>query len=87
MFICTIICHLKKKCVIFNFHITGANVASLFQSLRWHEAKGPLVNSEFYPGWLDHWGQPHAKVSTDAIVKTLTDMLKANASVNVYVFS
>lgn len=65
---------------------SGANVTSAFEMLRWHQAKGPLVNSEFYPGWLDHWGQPHAKVSSDSIVETLTDMLKANASVNVYMF-
>ncbi|XP_071041497.1 beta-galactosidase isoform X1 [Parasteatoda tepidariorum] len=65
---------------------TGANVTSLYQSLRWHQARGPLVNSEFYPGWLDHWAQPHANVSSEAIVKTLTDMLNANVSVNVYMF-
>ncbi|GIY81686.1 hypothetical protein CDAR_67831 [Caerostris darwini] len=62
---------------------TGANVTYNFEMLRWTQASGPLVNSEFYPGWLDHWGQPHAKVSSDSIVKTLTDMLEANASVNV----
>ncbi|GIX69961.1 beta-galactosidase [Caerostris darwini] len=65
---------------------TGANVTYNFEMLRWTQASGPLVNSEFYPGWLDHWGQPHAKVSSDSIVKTLTDMLEANASVNVYMF-
>ncbi|GIY78383.1 beta-galactosidase [Caerostris darwini] len=63
-----------------------ANVTYNFEMLRWTQASGPLVNSEFYPGWLDHWGQPHAKVSSDSIVKTLTDMLEANASVNVYMF-
>ena len=30
--------------------------------MRHFEPKGPLVNSEFYPGWLDYWGQPHNKV-------------------------
>ncbi|KAG8193653.1 hypothetical protein JTE90_024016 [Oedothorax gibbosus] len=64
----------------------GANVTDIFEMLRWTQASGPLVNSEFYPGWLDHWGQPHANVSSNSIVKTLTEMLKANASVNVYMF-
>lgn len=65
---------------------SGANVTYNFEMLRWTQASGPLINSEFYPGWLDHWGQPHAQVSSDSIVKTLTDMLEANASVNVYMF-
>lgn len=64
----------------------GSNVTELFQLLKWHQASGPIVNSEFYPGWLDHWGQPHAQVKTETIVKTLTEMLKANASVNIYMF-
>lgn len=64
----------------------GSNVSSLLSMLRWHQASGPLVNSEFYPGWLDHWGQPHAQVKTETIVKTLTEMLQANASVNIYMF-
>lgn len=62
--------------------VSGSNVTSLFKLLRWHQASGPIVNSEFYPGWLDHWGQPHAQVKTETIVKTLKDMLEANASVN-----
>ncbi|KAF8777677.1 beta-galactosidase-like [Argiope bruennichi] len=65
---------------------TGVNVTYNFEMLRWTQASGPLVNSEFYPGWLDHWGQPHAQVSSESIVETLTDMLHANASVNVYMF-
>ncbi|CAL1297258.1 unnamed protein product [Larinioides sclopetarius] len=65
---------------------TGVNVTYNFEMLRWNQASGPLVNSEFYPGWLDHWGQPHAQVSSESIVNTLTDMLESNASVNVYMF-
>ena len=40
----------------------GADVNSSFAVQRSFEPKGPLVNSEFYPGWLDYWGQPHNKV-------------------------
>ena len=32
---------------------------------------GPPVNSEFYPGWLDHWQSPHSKVNQACVVKTL----------------
>ncbi len=40
----------------------GTNVTSAFNTMRHFEPRGPLVNSEFYPGWLDYWGQPHNKV-------------------------
>ena len=32
---------------------------------------GPPVNSEFYPGWLDHWESPHSKVDKTCIVNSL----------------
>ncbi|XP_054717732.1 beta-galactosidase-like [Uloborus diversus] len=65
---------------------SGANVSEIFNYVRWQQASGPLVNSEFYPGWLDHWGAPHAEVDSKGIVKTLTEILMHNASVNVYMF-
>lgn len=36
------------------------NVREAFGVQRLFQPKGPLVNSEFYPGWIDHWGQPHS---------------------------
>ena len=33
----------------------GADVREAFDVQRLFEPRGPLVNSEFYPGWLDHW--------------------------------
>lgn len=35
--------------------------------------------------WYDSWGDPHATGNTPAIVSTLTDILDAGASVNMYV--
>ena len=35
----------------------GANVTAAFIVQRNFEPHGPLVNSEFYPGWLDYWGK------------------------------
>jgi len=40
------------------------------------------VNSEFYTGWLDHWGDKHAYVDTDKVCKKLGEMLSMGASVN-----
>ena len=45
---------------------------------------GPNVNSEYYPGWLDHWGQPHSLVNSSKVAETLDEMLKMGANVNVY---
>lgn len=40
-------------------------------ALRRFQNNGPLVNSEYYPGWLTHWGEPLQRVSTQIVVATL----------------
>jgi beta-galactosidase len=35
---------------------------------------------EFYPGWLDNWGSPHAKVGTDGVVNETEWKLNNNVS-------
>ncbi|XP_074844316.1 beta-galactosidase isoform X2 [Carettochelys insculpta] len=64
----------------------GSNVTAAFLSQRSSEPTGPLVNSEFYTGWLDHWGHPHSVVSTEKIAKTLNEILAQGANVNLYMF-
>ncbi|XP_069469235.1 beta-galactosidase [Ambystoma mexicanum] len=64
----------------------GSNVTASFITQRHSEPKGPLVNSEFYTGWLDHWGEHHSVVSTQAIVQSLNEILAHGASVNMYMF-
>ncbi|KAG0725489.1 Beta-galactosidase [Chionoecetes opilio] len=65
---------------------SGTDVAKSFDTMRLFEPRGPLVNSEYYPGWLDHWGAPHSTVKAEAVAKTLDEMLALNASVNMYMF-
>uniref|UniRef100_A0A8I3W8P7 Beta-galactosidase n=1 Tax=Callithrix jacchus TaxID=9483 RepID=A0A8I3W8P7_CALJA len=65
---------------------TGSNVTDAFQTQRKCEPKGPLINSEFYTGWLDHWGQPHSTIKTEAVASSLHDILAHGASVNLYMF-
>lgn len=60
----------------------GTDVAASFATQRRHQDRGPLMNSEFYPGWLDHWGEKHAHVDSQKVAKTLREMLSMNASVN-----
>lgn len=64
----------------------GANITNAFLIQRKYEPKGPLVNSEFYTGWLDHWGQPHSTVTIEAVVSSLHDILARGANVNLYMF-
>ncbi|XP_030559801.1 beta-galactosidase [Drosophila novamexicana] len=62
------------------------NLKDIWSKLRRYEPKGPLVNAEYYPGWLTHWTEPMANVSTEAITGTFIDMLESGASVNFYMF-
>lgn len=43
------------------------------------------VNSEFYTGWLDHWGDQHAVVDAQKVSRVLAEMLSMGANVNMYV--
>eukprot|EP00058_Branchiostoma_floridae_P013980 XP_002599468.1 hypothetical protein BRAFLDRAFT_122758 [Branchiostoma floridae] len=65
---------------------TCTDPAGAFKGQRKHQPKGPLVNSEFYTGWLDHWGQPHAHTDKDKVATYLEKILELNASVNMYMF-
>lgn len=59
-----------------------------FEKLREVQPNGPLVNSEFYTGWLTHWQEPNARRSAYELAVTLRTMLDEpyNASVNFYMF-
>ncbi|KAK7939518.1 hypothetical protein WMY93_002844 [Mugilogobius chulae] len=65
---------------------TDTNITEAFKRQRRFEPRGPLVNSEFYTGWLDHWGDPHATISTEKVIRVLSDMLVMGANVNMYMF-
>ena len=65
---------------------SGADVTDAFEQQRKVEPKGPLVNSEFYPGWFTHWGEKMANVDSSRIIKTLREMLDVGANVNFYMF-
>uniref|UniRef100_A0A3B4Y0I0 Beta-galactosidase n=1 Tax=Seriola lalandi dorsalis TaxID=1841481 RepID=A0A3B4Y0I0_SERLL len=64
----------------------GANITAAFDAQRHAEPHGPLVNSEYYTGWLDHWGTPHSVVPSAAVAKSLNKMLAMGANVNLYMF-
>ncbi|XP_048342941.1 beta-galactosidase-1-like protein isoform X1 [Sphaerodactylus townsendi] len=65
---------------------TGINMTQAFELQRQYEPKGPLVNSEYYTGWLDYWGEPHSTSSAEEVAKGLQKMLKMGANINMYMF-
>ncbi|KAJ8290802.1 hypothetical protein GJAV_G00017740 [Gymnothorax javanicus] len=64
----------------------GGNVSASFAAQRHAEPHGPLVNSEFYTGWLDHWGGKHSVVPSAVVAKSLNEILAVGANVNLYMF-
>uniref|UniRef100_A0ABM5GPS3 Beta-galactosidase n=1 Tax=Pogona vitticeps TaxID=103695 RepID=A0ABM5GPS3_9SAUR len=64
----------------------GSNVTAAFLTQRLSEPKGPLVNSEFYTGWLDHWGHKHFTIPSSIVAKSLNEILASGANVNMYMF-
>ncbi|TNN84474.1 Beta-galactosidase [Liparis tanakae] len=65
---------------------TDTNITQAFSRQRRFEPRGPLVNSEFYTGWLDHWRDPHAVVDAQKVSRVLEEMLIMGANVNMYMF-
>lgn len=62
-----------------------------FQKLRQYRPEGPLMVTEFWSGWFDHWGEDH-HVSADGSpsiarsVQALDQVLDAGASLSFYMF-
>ena len=68
-----------------DFGVTS-NPMQYFDAQRQFEPHGPLINSEYYTGWLDFWGQPHQTVDSNAVAEGLDAILKVGANVNMYMF-
>ncbi len=62
----------------------GNNPAGNFKKLRALQPSGPLVCSEFYPGWFDTWGQVHHYGNTARYLTDLEYMLSHDASFSIY---
>lgn len=48
------------------------------------ENKNPLMCTEYYSGWLTHFGEDIAMTDTASMVATMQDMIEANMSFNLY---
>ncbi|XP_035827984.1 beta-galactosidase isoform X3 [Aplysia californica] len=65
---------------------TTLDPAASFKAQRDYEPHGPLVNSEFYTGWLDHWGYPHSTTDRTRVAKSLDLLLAYQANINMYMY-
>jgi beta-galactosidase len=64
----------------------GSRSLERLATLRQHQPGGPLMCSEFWDGWFDHWGAHHHTTSVEESARDLDDLLGAGASVNIYMF-
>uniref|UniRef100_V5H4S9 Protein n=1 Tax=Ixodes ricinus TaxID=34613 RepID=V5H4S9_IXORI len=65
-----------------DFWVPEQTFKRVFDVVKRAQGKGPLIVTEYYPGWLDHWGAPHAKIDSKKMLKTFEEILQFNASVN-----
>lgn len=61
-------------------------IDSYWSLLRRYDPKGPLMNAEYYPGWLTHWQEEMQRVDTQPVLLALEKMILDGASVNFYMF-
>ena len=64
----------------------GSRTTERLATLRRHQPTGPLMSSEFWIGWFDHWGAHHHTTPLEEAVRELDTLLAAGASVNIYMF-
>lgn len=69
-----------------DFGVTKEPIREFNTLRRYRPSPGPLMNSEFYPGWLTHWGEQFAQTNAQDVVTTLRKMLDSKINVNFYVF-
>lgn len=63
---------------------TGANIDDQFRRLQELRPNTPLMCSEFWSGWFDHWGAKHETRSAEALVNGMKEMLDRNISFSLY---
>lgn len=64
----------------------GTRSAERLDTLRAYQPAGPVMCSEFWCGWFDHWGAEHHTTDASTAAAELETMLAQGASVNIYMF-
>lgn len=63
---------------------TGADIDSQFKSLKEARPNSPLMCSEYWSGWFDHWGRKHETRDAEQMVNGIKNMLDRNISFSLY---
>ncbi len=63
---------------------TGADIDAQFRPLLEKRPETPLMCSEFWSGWFDHWGRKHETRDAAAMVAGIKAMLERDISFSLY---
>ncbi|MFD1754366.1 beta-galactosidase [Rufibacter sediminis] len=62
----------------------GTNVDEAFKKFQELNPTAPLMCSEYWSGWFDHWGRPHETRSVSSFIGSLKDMMDRRISFSLY---
>ena len=62
----------------------GANIEKQFAKFKEVYPEAPLMCSEYWTGWFDHWGRPHETREVSSFIGSLKDMLDRKISFSLY---
>lgn len=62
----------------------GANIDKEFKRFQEVNPTAPLMCSEYWTGWFDHWGKPHETRSISSFIGSLKDMMDRKISFSLY---
>lgn len=66
-----------------NFGV-GANIPQQFRKLKELRPNTPLMCSEYWSGWFDHWGRAHETRDAASLVAGMKEMLDSSISFSLY---
>ena len=64
----------------------GSRAEEQFAALREYQPDGPLMCTEFWNGWFDHWTEEHHHRPGDDAAESLDDILAHGGNVSAYMF-
>ncbi len=64
----------------------GSRAKEQFARLREYQPDGPLMCTEFWNGWFDHWTEEHHSRDPEDAAKAMDEILAEGASLSAYMF-
>jgi beta-galactosidase len=74
---------LNDVAVTLNFG-AGSDIEKQFSGFQQSFPTAPLMCSEYWSGWFDHWGRPHETRSISSFIGSLKDMMDRKISFSLY---